>query len=116
MKHNQISDLSRISRENLENIFNVYKEDGGFYFYNLLQTVVFPSDLPESVFNKYVIRNQDTWPFISYKAYNNTNLWWLILLANDIIDATKIPKPGTTIRVPNAAIVREVLSQIERSA
>lgn len=115
MKHNQINKLSRIKKENMENVFNVYQEEGGFYYYNLLQTVVFPTDLPESVFNKYVVRNQDTWPFISYKAYNNTNLWWLILLANDIIDPTKIAKPGTVLRIPNKAIVQEVLTQIERS-
>jgi LysM repeat protein len=115
MKQNQISNLPILSQENLEKIFNVYQDQNGQYFYNLLQTVVFPSNLPESLFQTYSIKYGDTWPFISYKAYNTPNLWWLILLANDIHDATKIAKPGTTIRIPNSGVMREVLTQIERS-
>jgi hypothetical protein len=115
MKQNQISDLATLKQENLENIFNVYRDSDGYYFYNLLQTVVFPADLPESLFQTYSVKYGDTWPFISYKAYNTPNLWWVILLANDIQDPTKIAKPGTIIRIPNTAVMQEILIQIERS-
>lgn len=115
MKQNQISDLATLKQENLENIFNVYREADGHYFYNLLQTIVFPTDLPESLFEVYAVKYGDTWPFISYKAYNTPNLWWLILLANDIQDPTKIAKPGTNIRIPNTAVMQEIITQIERN-
>ena len=92
MKQNEIADLTPLNTENLEKIFNVYQDPTGHYFYNLLQTIVFPTDLPESLFQTYSVKHGDTWPFISYKAYNTPNLWWLILLANDIHDATKIAK------------------------
>jgi len=115
MKQNQISDLKPLDQENYENIFNVYQDSDGFYFYNLLQTVVFPTDLPENLFQTYSVRYGDTWPFISYKAYNTPNLWWIILLANNIQDPTKIAKPGTVIRIPNSGVMREILTQIERN-
>lgn len=115
MKQNQIEDLPVLNQENFEQIFNVYQNKDGLYYYNLLQTIVFPSDLPVSLFQIYSISNQDTWPFISYKSYNTPNLWWIILLANNIDDATTIPRPGTTIRIPNFGVVREVLTQLERN-
>lgn len=116
MKQDQIKDLPLLSRENFEKIFNVYQDKNGFYFYNLLQTIVFPTNLPPSLFNSYSVAHQDTWPYISYKAYNTPNLWWVILLANDIHDPTKIAKPGTIIRIPNTKVVQEILNQIERNA
>jgi hypothetical protein len=114
MKQNQIKDLTKLDSENLENIFNVYQDEGGMYFYNLLQTVVFPPDLPPNLFNSYSITYGDTWPFISFKAFKTPNLWWIILLANNIQDPTKLPANGSTIKIPIASVVREVLSQIGR--
>lgn len=115
MKQNQIKELPVLSKENFEKIFNVYKDTNGFYFYNLLQTIVFPQDLPVSLFQAYSVTDKDTWPYISYKAYNTPNLWWVILLANDVHDPTKIAKPGTVIRIPNIKLVQEVLTQVQNS-
>ena len=115
MKQNQIKDLSNLGAENLENIFNVYKDQDGMYFYNLLQTIVFPQNLPLNLFTAYSITYGDTWPFISHKTLNSPNLWWIILLANGIQDPTKIPDNGTIIKIPIMSVVKEVLSQMGRS-
>lgn len=115
MKQNQVSELSKLPAGNLENIFNVYQEDGGMYFYNLLQTVVFPQNLPANAFNFYTIKHGDTWPFISFKTLNNPNLWWIILLANNLQDPTEKMIPGVTIRIPVLDIVQEVVNQIGRN-
>ena len=112
MKQNQISNLPTLEAENLENIFNVYQDDNGAYFYNLLQTVVFPQNLPLNLFTTYVTGYGDTWPLISFKFYNTPNLWWVILLANNILDATKIMPPGSPIGIPKIEVVKEILSQI----
>lgn len=112
MKQNQISDLPKLGIENLENIFNVYQDKDGMYFYNLLQTVVFPQNLPSNLFTSYAIKYGDTWPFISYKTLDTPNLWWIILLANNIMDPTKMPAVGNQIAVPIISVVKQVLSQI----
>jgi len=116
MKQNQINDLNTLGQENLEQIFNVYQTNTGHYYYNLLQSIVFPADLPETLYRSYSVVYGDTWPLISYKAYNTPNLWWVILLANEISDPTKIASPGTSIRIPIMGVVREVLTQIERGS
>jgi hypothetical protein len=111
MIQNQISDLPRLRTENYENIFNVYIENNR-YFYNLLQTVVLPTDLPKNYFIEYNVVYGDTWPLISYKNYNTTNLWWIILLCNDISDPTQIALPSTVLKILKSEIVSLILTEI----
>jgi hypothetical protein len=112
MNQNTITDLPNLRRENYENIFNVYTEDDGHYFYNLLQAVVIPSNLPRGYFYTYDVTYDDTWPYISYKNYNTPNLWWVILSVNNIIDPTTMPTPGTKIDILKVDVVKDILSQI----
>jgi hypothetical protein len=112
MFQNSIEDLPKLENENYENIFNVYQDNSGYYFYNLLQTLVIPSDLPEGYYDNYSIVYGDTWPLISYKNYNTPNLWWAILPVNNITDPTKTPTPGNQIKILKSRYVSEILSQI----
>lgn len=112
MKQKDIIDLPRLKNENFENIFNVYATEEGQYYYNLLQTVVFPQNLPDGYFDFYDIEYGDTWPYISYKVYNSTGSWWIILLANNINNPITSLVPGTRIKVPKMRIVKLIISQI----
>ena len=114
MKQNQIKELTNLDFENMENIFDVYRDKDGMYFYNLLQTIVFPTDLPLNLFISYTIKYGDTWPFISHKTLNSPNLWWIILLANNIQDPTKTLVNGDIIKIPIMSVVKEVLAQIQK--
>lgn len=115
MNQNQITELPRLRSENMENIFNIYADNDNFYFYNLLQTVVFPTNLPPNLFDSYIIGYQDTWPTISYKTLKTPNLWWLILLVNNIHNPVTLPVQGEKIKIPKEAVARSVLTQINNS-
>ena len=110
-KQNDITALARLGIENMENIFNVYQDSNNMYYYNLLQTVVFPQNLPISLFSAYDVKYGDTWPFISFKAYQTPNLWWLILLANNIQNPMAPMVPGKQIKIPIMAVAKQVISQ-----
>lgn len=112
MYQNQIKELPQLKTENLENIFHVYQDQDDLYFYNLLQTIHFPQNLPDSYFQVYNVTYGDTWPYISYKVYGDTKLWWVITLANTITNPTSILVPGTTLKIPNVEVVSEILTQI----
>lgn len=112
MFQNTFPDLPKLDNENYENIFNVYLDENGYYFYNLLQTVVIPSDLPEGYYDNYSVVYGDTWPFISYKIYNTPNLWWVILSVNNIANPTEQPKPGQQIQILKSRYVTNILNQI----
>jgi len=114
MKQNEIDSLTKLPSENFENIFNVYTEENNIYFYNLLQTISFPTDLPAGLFDSYSITYGDSWPLISYKNYSTPNLWWVILLANQIDNPTNTPKPGKFLAIPKIEVVKEVLAQVKK--
>jgi hypothetical protein len=114
MKQNDINELPKLDLENYENIFNVYQTEDKKYFYNLLTNLVFPKNLPTGLFKFYDTGYDDTWPLISYKQYNSPNLWWAILLANDIKNPTKPILPGTRLKIPVVEVVREMVAAIQK--
>lgn len=112
MYQNYIKDLPNLTQDRYENIFNIYLDEDNRYFYNLLQSVILPSNLPESLFDTYTVVPGDTLPFISYKNYRTINLWWMICIANNVVNPTTPFEAGTTLKIPKETIVREVLRQI----
>jgi hypothetical protein len=112
MKQKNIEALPRLDSENFEGIFNVHREDNGMYYYNLLNTIVFPKNLPSTLFTYYTWEDQDTWPLVSYKNYKTPNLWWIILLANDISNPLETFPTGNTLLIPSTEVVKQILSQI----
>jgi LysM repeat protein len=112
MNQNKINDLPRLENENYENIFNVYLDENNRYFYNLLQTINLPTNLPKGYYDYYDVKNSDTWPLISYKAYQTPNLWWLIVAANNILNPVIQPEQGTKIKILKTSIARNILTEI----
>jgi LysM repeat protein len=112
MDQNQITDLPLLNQENYENIFNVYKDENNRYYYNLLQSVVIPSNLPESFFTKYTVVYGDTLPYVSYKTLGDIHLWWVIANINKIIDPTKQLMPNDVLKIPTPSVLRSILNQI----
>lgn len=103
-----------ISSENFENIFNVYKnDDDDKYFYNLLRTVDFPTDLADNLYDVYTTGKNEHYTNISYVMYGTTKLWWLITGANQIMDPTYPPDPGTKLKIIRPDIVASIISTIQ---
>jgi len=112
MNQNLIYELPNIKATRFENVFNVYQDDSGYYFYNLLQSIIFPDNLPDSFFTQYVITPQDAWPLVSYRNYDTIDLWWIILLANKIDNPLAPLIPGTVLKIPTTQVVQEILTQL----
>lgn len=114
MKQNNIPDLPRLKGESFENIFNVFEDtETSLYYYNLLQTINFPPNLPDGYFTLYTVAIGDSWPFISYKVYENPNIWWVILIANKIQNPIDPLIPGTILKIPRQEVLRTILTQIK---
>jgi LysM repeat protein len=112
MYQNEISELRNLKDERYENIFQLYQDENNKYFYNLLETINFPDNLPEGFFSNYVIQPGDTLPLISFKLFRTIHVWWAICLANKINNPTITLTPGDVLRVPNINIIREIIRQI----
>jgi hypothetical protein len=112
MYQNEINELPRLNQDRYENIFNVYLNEDNKYYYNLLQNISFPTDLPEGMFTKYTVSPGDTLPYISYKLFGTINMWWVICLINQITNPTTKLEPGTILRVLNNDTLRVILQEI----
>jgi len=102
----------KISGEKYERNLSLYQDVNERYFYNLLQTLSLPDNLPLEYYGSYTLCYGDTWPLISYKIYGSTNLYWLILEANKIIDPTLPLEPGTDIRFFIKDLASTILTQL----
>lgn len=114
MKQNDITDKSieKLAAQNIENLFNVY-DDNGVYFYNILRTINFPDDVLANLYYTYVTNPGDTWPLISWNAYKDVKLWWIVCSLNNIQNPVAQPVAGTVLKILNPDIVREVLMEIK---
>lgn len=115
MKANDITQIQySISESNFENVFNVYEDKNSEkYFYNILKTVIIPEDLDEEYYDNYSVKFGDMWTTISYKFYNDVSLWWVVCVANQIDDATKNPKIGSTIKIIKSQYLPEIINRLE---
>lgn len=113
MKQDDIDELPKLESSRLENLFNVYQTDSGEYFYNILNTVNFDANnLAPYTYTSYTTLAGDSYPFISYKKYKTINLWWLICAVNDIKNPTKLPAPGTHLKILNSDLITNILTTI----
>ena len=113
MKYNDINSNNKLSPQNMENIFNVYDDDGQYYF-NILKSVYFPENLEPKNYTTYLVQPKDSWYLISYKHYQTTNLWWLICSVNQIINPIEQPKENTVLKILLPNVVRQVIYEINK--
>ena len=111
--HNNISQLGNLDSSSYENVFNMYKDEGEFFAYNILKTVHFPEDMDTDFFYYYRTTGSDPWTKLSFDHYGTIKLWWLICLANKIMNPVILPDAGTVIRVLKPIYISEVIDQIK---
>lgn len=114
-RQNEIEDLPKLSVYRYENFFNIYTDsESDARFYNLLRNInVFPAN--DSVLeDEYIIQYDDSWTYISHKAYNTIELWWLICAYNQIQNPIKLPPAGTKIKILKSEYVNLVLTELNR--
>ena len=114
-KQNEIKDvaITKLSAQNLENLFYVFKRDNGQYFYNILKTVNFPEDIDPTLYTQYETKPKDTWPLIAHNFYKDVRLWWIVCSANQIMNPVKQPEPGTILKIIAPEMVRSILNKIK---
>jgi hypothetical protein len=105
---------NKISKTKYENFFNMYRDDAGFNFYNILKNITVLPAKDSSVEDEYIIRPTDTWIFIAYKYYDNMNLWWLVCEYNQVKNAVEMPPAGTKIRLLRPEFVSVIIDELNR--
>jgi LysM repeat protein len=113
MKHNDVPNVSyKLTPQNYENIFNVFQDGDGYYYYNLIKTVNFPTDLDATTYSEYTTQLNDTWALIAWNFYRNVKMWWIICAANQILNPVIQPAVGTKLKIINTVTARSVLNSL----
>lgn len=111
-KNNEIIELERLSDFHYENIFNMYKTEGGFYGYNILKSIIIPEELDPKIYDTVLIDRQMSWTNLSFLEYGTIKLWWLICLCNGILNPVYLPAPGTVLKMIKPSYIKDILSEI----
>jgi len=82
----EILTLPNLDRTRYENIFKLYTvekdSNSSYYYYNILNKVIIPDSIDQSLLGTINLDRKLPWTTLSYKIYNTTHLWWLIVLLN----------------------------------
>lgn len=113
MKQNNITSLPNLEITRYERLFDVYEDENSIYFYNILKTINFyQENLAPEIYTVYTTLPGDSYPLISYKKYQTINLWWLVCAFNSIQNPTKLPSPGTKLKILNVELINNILNNI----
>ena len=99
-----------------ENIFRMYETENSnqqnFLYFNLLNSVYLPPELDPNIYYTVTINRIMPWTAISYNEYRSIDLWWLIMLANNITNPVDYPAPGTSLKIIRQDFLPSILDTI----
>jgi len=112
-KRNNIDTLSPISDTRYENIFNMNKCDG-YFFYNIIKKINFPDELGSEVYIEQYTTASIPWTTLAYEVYGDQNLWWIICGVNKIQNPTINPEIGKGYKLIKPSYINTILAEIKK--
>lgn len=105
--------LPEVDEFSYESFLRMYLTKNNQFYYNLLtSSIVIDGVLDPSTYYTITITKKIPWTTIAYNEYRNMNMWWLILIANNIRNPVEFPEPGTNLKILYPRYVRLVIDQI----
>jgi hypothetical protein len=98
----------------MANIFDVHQDEDGMDYYNLYQSINIDQDIDPTLYIEHIWTGTDNFYHLSDKYYNTTRLWWLILVANNIVNPFDEILAGTKLKILKQPVVSQVLAQINQ--
>ena len=109
---NTIPALPNLNSYRYERIFKLYTTDQNQYYYNLLQSIYLPDQIDDSKVFHLTVSQHMPWTMISFNAYGNIELWWLIMLTNKIYNPIQNPELGSVLKLIKPEYVPDILKEI----
>ena len=117
-----ITDLlgTEIASTSLLNLFPVlYDKETNTYFLNIFRNYKMNPSMNKNYFNFYQtleVEDIDWFDEIAFDLYGNSYLWWIVPLANDIINPFEEIEPGKLISVMRKEHLYQLLKEIKSIA
>lgn len=97
-------------------IFNLYEDDDGQLYFNLLSDISIDGTIDPNFYTEIFYNSEQNWYDLSFEYYGTTRLWWIILVANNIINPFTDIKTGDRIKILKKNIVTDILAELNNSA
>lgn len=105
-------------KEWYENIFTSYElvndNNDAYVFHNINSKITLPDDIDPNVFEYWVVPGSLPLTTLSHRIYGDMHLWWLIVVANNIINPIKLLTPGSTIKVIKKDYIAAILDNLRK--
>ena len=110
------SDLTghRLSSVSFLKLFNILKDDDDNEFLNIFRSYSVNEDILSNVMNytTYEIEDDEYVENISYKIYENINLWWMVFLANNVNNPFEDFSVGQNIKILKESLIPLLIREI----
>ena len=83
------------------------------YLMNIFKYYDGASEYHDSFYDEYEVGYNEWWDNISYLFYGTPYLWWLVALANDVVNPYEELVEGTNIKVLSVSKVYEIISELD---
>lgn len=111
---NNIIELKNLELTRYENIFKIFNTgDKNFYYYNIVKKISIPDNLDERLFYHVILPKGIPLTTLSYNAYGTIDLWWLILILNNITNPIKNLPEGKKVRLLKPEYIEQILDSIQ---
>ena len=111
---NNIFELKNLALTRYEKIFKVFNTgDKNFFYYNIIKKISIPNSLDSRLFLNIMLPKGLPLTTLSYNAYGTIDLWWLILIINNITNPIKDLPIGKKIKLIKPQFIEQVLDNIE---
>ena len=112
---NNIIELGNLDLTRYENIFKLYNTGvKNFFYYNINKKISIPDDIDENLFYHVILPKGTPLTTLSFNAYGTIDLWWLILISNNITNPIKDLPDGKKVRLLKPDFIEQVLDSIKR--
>jgi len=105
----------QLSQNSLLKLFNIVKSWDDTYFLNIWKSYSISDKVVNnsSVFEIYIVEDNDWWENISYKLYGTKTFWWLLCLFNNIENPFEELEAGKKLKVLNAEYLYQFIKEIK---
>jgi len=109
---------NRLSNVSYLKLFNILQDSDNNKFLNIFRFYSINSDIMANIMNyiTYEVKDDDCPEMIAYIIYENINLWWLILLSNDVLNPFESFNPGQNINILKSQYIPQIIREMRNIA
>jgi len=100
------------------NMMNIQQDEDGEFMLNIFRNYDLNNTITNNqvYYTSYIMEDKEFSDNIAYNVYNNSEMWWLVCLMNNVINPFEYDEAGKELKILKPVYVPTVLSNISIEA